>query len=194
MTQVSKFGSGKNNGDKRNSGARVDIKALYKIGQVVAGRIISIFKAGSDHSDLSAAIQLESGATALLLYSEIPDYPRHKIADLYQRGDSVEAEIVALRPNKNRVTVSLRPVARRRTIEQLEPGYVVLGRIVSSVSYGYFVAIGGGIEALLHKENLETNHLNGEQSFDYDAEIEVAILDIAEDGRRVSVGRKQLFN
>ncbi|MBU6451762.1 MAG: S1 RNA-binding domain-containing protein [Cyanobacteria bacterium REEB67] len=183
------------NFSQKNSGqVSIDIKALYQVGQEVQGKIKGFIKAGSDHPDLSAVIDLSSGGTALMLYNEIPGYPRNKIAERYKQGETIDVEVTAVRPNKNRISVSLRPVLLRNAAAQIERGDIVEATITNSVNYGYFVSLGGVLEALLHNDNLDQGFHGNREKFEIGEKTEVVVLKIEEQGKRIGVGRKQLFD
>jgi ribosomal protein S1 len=194
MIQTSSKFKGGNFSRKSSQVVNIDIKSLYKVGQEVQGKIHGFIKAGSDHPDLSAVIDLNNGGTALMLYNEIPGYPRNKIADCYKQGDCVDVEVIALRPNKNRISVSLRPVLVRNAVAQLERGYIVEATIINRVNYGYFVGLGGVLEALLHNDNLDEGFHGNREEFEIGEKTEVVVLKIEEQGKRIGVGRRQLFD
>ncbi|MBS2007028.1 MAG: S1 RNA-binding domain-containing protein [Cyanobacteria bacterium SZAS TMP-1] len=181
------------NWEERRAAENANIKDVYKVGQAVEGKIALFFKAGKEHPDASALVNLESGGTALLLYSEILGYPRQKLNNVYKVGEKINVEITAIRPSKNRISVSTKPVMRKMYITQLEPGSVCEATVIERVGYGYFVDLGGGLEALLHNENLDTDFHNRKESFEIGDVTQVAVLSIEKDGARIGVGRRQLF-
>jgi ribosomal protein S1 len=190
--QKTNEGNRKNESNRRND--NVNLKELYKVGQRVEGKIVLFFKAGKEHPDQSALVELNQGGTALLLYSEILGYPTNKLQSLYTLGESVEASVIAIRPNKNRISLSLRPVLRQQLAARLERGNILEVTVVHRVNFGYFVDLGGGLEALLHNENLDQNFHNQKETFAVGEKTEVVVLSVEEDGNRIGVGRKQLFN
>ena len=92
--QKTNEGNRKNESNRRND--NVNLKELYKVGQRVEGKIVLFFKAGKEHPDQSALVELNQGGTALLLYSEILGYPTNKLQSLYTLGESVEASVIAI--------------------------------------------------------------------------------------------------
>jgi predicted RNA-binding protein with RPS1 domain len=166
----------------------------YKEGQVVEGKILKFFMAGPDHPHLSALVALKQGGTALMLYDEIPGYPRNIMSTVYCKDDVVDVEITSLRPSKNRISVSLRPVLRRKFAKGLERGHIVAATIIDDRPvYGYFVDLGGGLEALLHNDNLERNVYEQDETFKIGDKTEVVILSNENEGKRIGVGRWQLY-
>jgi ribosomal protein S1 len=165
----------------------------YKVGQVVEGKIIAFFKAGTDHPHPSALVKLSAGGTALMLFDEIPGYPRNVLSQVYAKDDIIDVEIATITPSKNRLSVSLRPVLRRKFAQGLERGHILAATIVDRVNYGYFVDLGGGLEALLHNDNLDQNFHNQNETFEVGEQTEVVILSNENEGKRIGVGRWQLF-
>jgi ribosomal protein S1 len=165
----------------------------YKVGQVVEGKINVFFKAGGDHPHMSALVQLQSGGSALLLYNEIPGYPRSVLSQVYSKGDVIDVEVTAIRPSKSRMSVSLVPVLCRKFAKDLERGHIVEATVIQRVNFGYFVDLGGGLEALLHNENLDQNFQHQNETFEIGEKTEVVILSNENEGKRIGVGRWQLF-
>lgn len=128
-----------------------------------------------------------------MLFDEIPGYPRNVLSQVYAKDDIIDVEITTIRPNKNRISVSLRPVLRRKFAQGLERGHIVAATIVDRVNYGYFVDLGGGLEALLHNDNLDQNFHNQNETFEVGEQTEVVILSNENEGKRIGVGRWQLF-
>jgi ribosomal protein S1 len=195
----------KQSGQNRNSHSRsTDIQARreaeqaaaiknYTVGQVVEGKIMHFFKAGEDHAHQSALVRIKNGGTALMLYNEIPGYPRNVLSQVYAKDDIVEVEITAIRPSKNRMSVSLVPVLCRKFASSLERGSIVEATIIDRVNYGYFVDLGGGLEALLHKDNLDVDFHDKVEIFEIGEKTEVVVLSVENQGKRIGVGRRQLF-
>lgn len=165
----------------------------YKVGQVVEGKIMHFFKAGEDHAHQSVLVKIKTGGTALMLYNEIPGYPRNVLSQVYAKDDIVEVEITAIRPSKNRMSVSLVPVLCRQFASALVRGSIVEATVIDRVNYGYFVDLGGGLEALLHNDNLDEGFHNKPESFEIGEKTEVVVLSNENEGRRIGVGRRQLF-
>ncbi len=128
-----------------------------------------------------------------MLYNEIPGYPRNILSEVYAKDDIIDVEVTSIRANKNRMSVSLKPVLRRKFSSKLEPGHIVEATVVDQLNYGYFVDLGGGLEALLHNDNLDTDFHNHLEKFAIGEKTEVVILRNENEGKRIGVGRKQLF-
>jgi len=181
---------------RRAKGRHVDntvFKDRYKTGETVDGKILLFFKADKQHHDKSALIKLAKGGIALLHFSEIMGHPVNKIENLYKVGEKLTVEIAAIKPEQNRCSVSLIPVMRRHYIAQLERGTVCEATVVRKVAYGYFVDLGDGLTALLHKSDLQFDSNDKDEKLEIGAKTKVVVLSVEDEGKRIAVGRIQLL-
>ncbi|MDN5870012.1 MAG: 30S ribosomal protein S1 [Nitrococcus sp.] len=111
-------------------------------------------------------------------------------------GDEVDVKVLKFDRERNRVSLGLKQlgedpwenIARRYP----ESGRVV-GRVTNITDYGAFVEIEEGVEGLVHVSEMDwTNkNVNPAKVVTMGDEVEVMVLDIDEDRRRVSLGMKQ---
>jgi small subunit ribosomal protein S1 len=110
-------------------------------------------------------------------------------------GDEVTAKILKFDQEKNRVSLGLKQLAKI-------PGWVVpplsdrdrlFGKVSNLTDYGAFVEIEQGIEGLVHVSEMDWTNKNVHPSrvVQLGDEVEVMILEIDEDRRRISLGMKQ---
>jgi ribosomal protein S1 len=70
---------------------------------------------------------------------------------------------------------------------------VVRGKVTRVESFGAFVALGGGIEGLVHVSNLSRRRIENAKEFVQPGqEVEVQILEIKDGGKKIGLGMKQL--
>ncbi len=82
---------------------------------------------------------------------------------------------------------------RKEAIGRLEPGVIVHGVVRTIRDFGAFVDLGGGVDGLLHVSDLAWNRVKDVASvLSEGQEIDVQVLKVEEDGKRISVGLKQL--
>lgn len=115
-------------------------------------------------------------------------------------GKKLVCEVLEVDRERQRVLLSRRSVlaaerdaARSESLGSLAVGQVVTGKVTRVEPFGAFVSISAGIEGLLHVSNLA--HQRVENAGDVvhpGQELQVKILSIAEGGRRIGLGRKQL--
>ena len=115
-------------------------------------------------------------------------------------GKEVEFKVIKLDRKRNNVVVSRRAVLeatlgeeRKALMETLQEGTIVKGIVKNITDYGAFVEIEQGIEGLVHVSEMDWTNKNVHPSkvVQLGDEVEVMILDIDEDKRRISLGMKQ---
>lgn len=115
-------------------------------------------------------------------------------------GKKLVCEVLEVDRERQRVLLSRRAVlaaereaSRSESLGSLTVGQVVTGKVTRVEPFGAFVSISPGVEGLLHVSNLA--HGRTENAGDVvqpGQELQVKILTIAEGGRRIGLGRKQL--
>ncbi len=111
-------------------------------------------------------------------------------------GDEVEAKILKFDKEKQRVSLGfkqLTPDPWLDASERYPVGAHVHGRVLSVTDYGAFVEIEPGIEGLVHVSEMDWTNKNVHPSkvVQLGDEVEVMILEIDEERRRISLGMKQ---
>lgn len=86
-----------------------------------------------------------------------------------------------------------RDVERREAVGKFATGQVLRGKVTRVEPFGAFVALGGGVEGLVHVSNLSRRRIEDAKEFVQPGqEVEVKILEIKDGGKRVGLGMKQL--
>ncbi|MCX7060546.1 MAG: 30S ribosomal protein S1, partial [Gammaproteobacteria bacterium] len=118
----------------------------------------------------------------------------------YLEGKPLEFKVIKLDRLRNNVVVSRREVLeaeysaeRDMLLEKLQEGAILRGVVKNLVEYGAFVEIEPGVEGLVHVSEMDwTNkNVNPGKLVHLGDEVEVMILDIDEERRRISLGMKQ---
>lgn len=161
-------------------------------GDIITGTVAKFIKASPKDHDMSVLVNIGEGATGMIYRSEIKGYPRIKAQEAMKIGDAVEVLVTDVQPEKQRISLSTKALGKQRTIAMIEPGSVVLGEVLRTQSYGYFVHIGDGVEGLLHISDLANDESGRRESFRPGQQTKLVVLSIAEDGKRISLGRRQL--
>ena len=115
-------------------------------------------------------------------------------------GKNFLCEVLEVDPERQRVVLSRRLVLRReRDSEQhkelgnLKPGQVVQGRVIRIEKYGVFLRFGRGLEGLIHVSNLSHERVeNPREVFKKGQSLSARVLNIRQQGKRISLGLKQL--
>jgi small subunit ribosomal protein S1 len=111
-------------------------------------------------------------------------------------GDEVTAKVLKFDQEKNRVSLGLKQLGEDPWVglgRRYPQGTRLFGRVTNLTDYGAFVEIESGIEGLVHVSEMDWTNKNVHPSkvVQLGDEVEVMILEIDEDRRRISLGMKQ---
>ncbi len=111
-------------------------------------------------------------------------------------GDEVNVKVLKFDRERNRVSLGLKQLGEdpwERIAGRYPEGSRVVGRVTNITDYGSFVEIEEGVEGLVHVSEMDwTNkNVNPNKIVAIGDEVEVMILDIDEERRRISLGMKQ---
>jgi len=111
-------------------------------------------------------------------------------------GDEVEAKVLKFDQEKNRVSLGLKQLGEDPWVglsRRYPASTRLFGKVTNLTDYGAFVEIEQGIEGLVHVSELDWTNKNVHPSkvVQVGDEVEVMILEIDEDRRRISLGMKQ---
>ncbi len=166
---------------------RQDFLTSLTKGEVRKGVVSSIVNFG-------AFVDL-GGVDGLVHVSELSwkhvDHP----SEVVEVGEEVEVEVLDVDLERERVSLSLKATQEdpwRQFARAHEVGDVVQGRITKLVPFGAFVELDDAIEGLVHISELAEHHVERpEDEVNVHDRIEVRIIDIDLDRRRISLSRKQ---
>ena len=168
-----------------------DIEQKYPIDSVVKGRVVSITNYG-------VFVELEKGVEGLIHISEMSwtQHIKHP-SEIYQINDEVEAKVLAIDPHERKISLGvkqLQPDPWEELEKKYTPGMKVRGVVRNLTQFGAFVEIEEGIDGLVHVSDLSWTQVvrHPKEVLQKDQEIEVVILDINSDSRKISLGYKQL--
>src|SRR5437899_4064785 len=185
---------------------------------VVSRRAVLEETAGAEREQLLASLQ--EGATVKGIVKNITDYGAFvdlggidgllHITDLAWRrvkhpsevlnvGDEVTAKVLKFDAEKNRVSLGLKQLGEDPWVglsRRYPPGTRLFGKVTNITDYGAFVEIESGIEGLVHVSEMDwTNkNIHPTKVVQLGDEVEVMILEIDEDRRRISLGMKQCMS
>ena len=111
-------------------------------------------------------------------------------------GDEVTAKVLKFDQEKNRVSLGLKQLGEDPWVglsRRYPQGTRLFGKVTNITDYGAFVEIESGIEGLVHVSEMDwTNkNIHPTKVVQLGDEVEVMILEIDEDRRRISLGMKQ---
>lgn len=160
-----------------------------KEGAVVMGLVKNV-------TDYGAFIDL-GGLDGLLHITDMSWGRVKHPSELINVGDEIQVKILKYDTEKERVSLGLKQLTEdpwSSIKETYKIGAKVKGKIVSVTEYGAFVELGDGVEGLIHVSEMSwtkrVKHAN--QIVQVDQEVEVQVLEIDTENRRISLGMKQL--
>ncbi len=117
-------------------------------------------------------------------------------SEVLQIGQEVESKILKFDQEKGRVSLGVKQLGQDPWIgltNRYPKGTRLFGRVTNLTDYGAFVEIEAGMEGLVHVSEMDWTNKNVDprKIVTLGEEIEVLILEIDEDRRRISLGMKQ---
>src|SRR5262252_1184997 len=111
-------------------------------------------------------------------------------------GDEVTAKVLKFDAEKNRVSLGLKQLGEDPWVgigRRYPQGTRLFGKVTNLTDYGAFVEVESGIEGLVHVSEMDWTNKNVHPSkvVQVGDEVEVMILEIDEERRRISLGMKQ---
>lgn len=160
-----------------------------KSGQVVKGIVKNI-------TDYGAFIDL-GGMDGLLHITDMSWGRVKHPSEILNVGQEIEVKVLKYDDEKERVSLGLKqlqPDPWDAVSQQYAIGNKVRGKIVSLAEYGAFVELGEGIEGLIHVSEMSwTKRVkHPSQLVQVDQEVDVQVLEVDKENRRISLGMKQL--
>ena len=162
-----------------------------KVGDKVKGKVVVM-------ADYGAFIEIAPGVEGLIHVSEM-SWSQHlrSAQDFMKVGDEVEAVILTLSREERKMSLGIKQL-KPDPWETVETKYAVGTRHTAKVrnftNFGVFVEIEEGIDGLIHISDISwTKKIKHPSEFtQIGADIEVQVLDIDKENRRLSLGHKQL--
>jgi small subunit ribosomal protein S1 len=161
---------------------------VLKEGAELAGRVKNV-------TDYGAFVDL-GGMDGLLHVTDVSWGRVSHASEVIQVGQEVRVKVLKYDPDKGRVSLGLKqltPDPWDRVATAYEPGQKLKGRIVSVTDYGAFVEIEPGVEGLVHVSEMAWGRRLKHPSklVKVGDEVEVVILEIHQEQRRISLSFKQ---
>jgi small subunit ribosomal protein S1 len=167
---------------------RQQLLETLKEGAVVKGVVKNI-------TDYGAFVDL-GGIDGLLHITDLAWRRVKHPTEVLSVGDEVTAKILKFDAEKNRVSLGLKQLGEDPWIgisRRYPQGTRLFGKVTNITDYGAFVEIEAGIEGLVHVSEMDWTNKNVHPAkvVSLGDEVEVMILEIDEDRRRISLGMKQ---
>lgn len=162
-----------------------------KVGNHVKGKVIVL-------ADYGAFVEIAPGVEGLIHVSEM-SWSQHlrSAQDFLKVGDEVEAVILSLNREERKMSLGLKQL-KEDPWKDIEAKYPVGSKHTAKVrnftNFGVFVELEEGIDGLIHISDLSwTKKIKHPSEFtQIGADIDVVVLEIDTENRRLSLGHKQL--
>ncbi|HEY5570443.1 MAG TPA: 30S ribosomal protein S1 [Bacteroidales bacterium] len=167
------------------------LSAEMKVGDKVKGRVVVM-------ADYGAFIEIAAGVEGLIHVSEM-SWSQHlrSAQDFMNVGDEVEAVILTLDREERKMSLGIKQL-KPDPWENFDTKYAVgtkhHAKVRNFTNFGVFVEIEEGVDGLIHISDLSwTKKIKHPSEFtEIGSEIDVIVLEIDKDNRRLSLGHKQL--
>lgn len=168
-----------------------NIEQKYPLGKKITGRVVSI-------TDFGAFVELEKGVEGLIHISEMSwtQHIKHP-SKILNVNDQVEAIILSVDKDNEKLSLGIKQMEPDPwgTIEEKFPvNQVVSGKVRNLTAFGAFVELEEGIDGLVHISDMSwTRRIqHPSEVMKKNDTVEIKILKIDHDNRRISLGYKQL--
>ena len=162
-----------------------------KVGDKVKGKVVVM-------ADYGAFIEIAPGVEGLIHVSEMSwSAHLHSAQEFMKVGDEVEAVILTLDREERKMSLGVKQL-REDPWEKIEEKYPVgskhTAKVRNCTNFGVFVEVEEGVDGLIHISDLSwTKKVKHPSEFTKIGDpIEVQVLDIDKENRRLSLGHKQL--
>ena len=167
------------------------LSADLKVGDKVKGKVVVM-------ADYGAFVEIAAGVEGLIHVSEM-SWSQHlrSAQDFMKVGDEVEAVVLTLDREERKMSLGIKQLTTDpwEKIEEKYPvGTKCTAKVRNFTNFGVFVEIEEGIDGLIHISDLSwTKKIKHPGEFTQaGADIEVVVLEIDKENRRLSLGHKQL--
>ena len=168
-----------------------NVEENYPIGSNVNGKIVSLTNYG-------AFVELEAGVEGLIHVSEM-SWTRHikNASEIYSIGDEIKAGVLAIDTDDRKISLGvkqLEPDPWDEIEEKFMVGSLQKGKVINITQFGVFVELEEGIEGLIHVSDLSWTKVvhHPRETVIKDNNVEVRILEISREKRRIALGLKQV--
>ncbi len=168
-----------------------NVEEKYPVNSRIKGKIVSI-------TDYGAFVELERGVEGLIHISEMSwtQHVKHP-SKLLAVGDMIEAVVLSVDKENEKISLGLKQLEPDPwlTLDKRYPlGAIVKGKVRNLTTFGAFVEIEDGIDGLVHISDMSwTKRIqHPSEIMKKNDEIEVKIMSIDKENRRISLGHKQV--
>ncbi len=163
----------------------------YSVDSMVKGKVRNLTNYG-------AFVELEEGIDGLLHVSDM-SWTR-KIShpsEMLEKGQDVQCKVLSVDTERRRIALGLKQLDTDPWVDTIpgkyQAGQLVTGKVTKITNFGVFVGLEDGLEGLLHISELSEQKVeNAEDVVKVGDEIEVKILRVDTDERKIGLSRKRV--
>ncbi|MBR4104823.1 MAG: 30S ribosomal protein S1, partial [Thermoguttaceae bacterium] len=162
----------------------------YPVGMRVKGVVRNLTNYG-------AFIEIEEGIDGLLHVSDMSWVRKitHP-SEVVRKNDEIECVVTSVDKKSRRIALGLKQLSEdpwvTRIPEKYKPNQIVTGKVTKITNFGVFVSLEDDLEGLLHISELANHKVeNPEDVVKVDEEIEVMVLRVDADERKIGLSRKR---
>ncbi len=163
-----------------------------KVGDEIEGKVVVL-------ADYGVFVEVQAGVEALLHVSEM-SWSSHlrSAGDFYKVGDNVKAQILTLDREDRKMSLGVKqmlPDPWSKIDKDYPAGTKLKVKVRNFTNFGIFVEIEEGVDGLIHISDLSwTKKIKHPSEFtSVDSLVDVVVLDVDKQSRKISLGHKQLL-
>jgi small subunit ribosomal protein S1 len=160
-------------------------------GSIIEGKVVTV-------ADYGAFLEVAPGVEGLVHVSEM-SWSQHlrNPSDFIKQGEVVKAVVLSIDKEERKMSLGIKQLTTDPWInirEKFPVGTRLTGKVRNLTNFGLFVELGEGVDGLVHVSDLSwTKKINHPSEFvKKDQMLEVVVLDIDTEARRLSLGHKQI--
>ncbi len=169
----------------------LSIAERYPVGTMLTLPVKSVIKNG-------AFLTLEEGIDGFLHQDDLSWVKRVSVNDVAKTGETLEVQVLSVDSETHRILLGIKQLEANpwQELKKFKKGTVIEGTVVNKTDFGIFVRVNGGIEGLIHKNDL-TNDRSADRkellkNFHEGDKVRTLIVEIDEKKRRLSLSIKAL--
>ena len=175
--------------ENENSSERKEFLASIEEGKVIEGTVKNLAEYG-------AFVDLGFNVDGLLHITDMAWKRVKHPSEIVNVGDKIKVKVLKYEPESTRVSLGLKQLGEdpwQNIAERFPVGEKLKGKVTNLAEYGCFVEIADGVEGLVHVSEMDWTNKNVHPSkvVSVGDEVEVKVLEIIPEKRRISLGLKQ---
>ena len=168
-----------------------NVASQYPEGSKITGKIVSMTNYG-------AFVEIEPGIEGLVHVSEM-SWTRHvkNPSEIFTLGDEVEAVVLSIDTEERKISLGSKQL-QDDPWDAIEEKYIVgkdvKGKVINLTQFGAFIELEEGIDGLIHVSDLSWTRIirHPKELLEKGKKVEVKILEVSRESRRISLGLKQM--